>query len=166
MSVLLSSYLFDKSVHLDDFYWREGNRTEQIWTMPYVPGKRYIGKDVYFLASKDTISAGEGFVYELQNLKRATVIGEATAGAANPGFEYRINEHFKIYVPIGRAISPITKTNWEGIGIKPDIAVPAEQALNTAHLIALKKLLAAATDERTKKRLKGFIETLERQQSK
>ena len=166
MSVLLSSYLFDKPVHLDDFYWREGNRTEQIWTMPYVPGKRYIGKDVYFLASKGTISAGEGFVYELQNLKRATVIGETTAGAANPGFEYRINEHFKIFVPIGRAISPITKTNWEGIGIKPDVAVPAEQALNTAHLIALKKLLATATDERRKKRLNGFIETLEKQQSK
>ncbi len=166
MSVLLSSYLFDKPVHLSDIYWREGNRTEQSWTMPYVPGKKYVGKDVYFLTSKDTISAGEGFVYDLQNLKRATVIGETTAGAANAGFEYRINEHFIIFVPMGRGISPITKTNWEGIGVKPDIAVPAAQALNTAHLIALKKLLAAATDERTKKRLQGFIETLERQQSK
>jgi hypothetical protein len=166
MSVLLSSYLFEKPVHLDDFYWREGNRTEQIWTMPYVPGKRHIGKDVYFLTSKDTISAGEGFVYELQNLKRATVIGEITAGAANPGYEYRINEHFMIFVPMGRAINPITKTNWEGVGIKPDIPVPAEQALNTAHLIALKKLLVTTTDERTKKRLKGAIETLENQQGK
>lgn len=166
MSVLLSSYLFAKPVHLGDFYWRDGNRTEQTWTMPYVPGKRYVGKDVYFLTSKDTVSAGEGFVYELQNLKRVTVIGETTAGAANPGFEHRINEHFIIFVPTGRAISPVTKTNWEGIGVKPDIAIPAEQSLNTAHLIALKKLLATATDERTKKRLKGFIETLERQQSK
>ncbi len=166
MSVLLSSYLFDKPVHLGDFYWREGNRTEQIWTMPYVPGKRYVGKDVYFLTSKDTISAGEGFVYELQNLKRATVIGETTAGAANAGFEYRINEHFIIFVPMGRAVSPITKTNWEGIGVKPNIVIPAELSLNAAHLIALKKLLTTATDERTKKRLKGFIESLERQQSK
>ena len=90
MSVLLSSYLFDKPVHLSDIYWRDGNRTEQSWTMPYVPGKRYVGKDVYFLTSKDTISAGEGFVYDLQNLKRATVIGETTAGAANAGFEYRV----------------------------------------------------------------------------
>jgi len=67
---------------------------------------------------------------------------------------------------MGRGISPITKTNWEAIGVKPDIAIPAEQSLNAAHLIALKKLLAAATDERTQKRLKGFIETLEKQQSK
>ena len=166
MSVLLSSYLFDKPVHLGDGYWREGNRTEQSWTMPYVPGKRYIGKDVYFLTSKDTISAGEGFVYDLQNLKRVTVIGEITAGAANPGFEYRISEHFFMFVPMGRAINPITKTNWEGKGVKPDIEVPAEQALRTAHLMALKKLLASATDERTKGRLRGFIETLERQQKK
>jgi C-terminal processing protease CtpA/Prc len=166
MSVLLSSYLFDKPAHLDDFYWREGDRTEQIWTMPYVPGKRFIGKDVYFLTSKRTISAGEGFVYELQNLKRATVIGEITAGGANPGFEYRINEHFMIFVPMGRAINPITKTNWEGVGVKPDIPVPAEQALNTAHLIALKKLLETTTDERTKKRLKESIEIVERQQNK
>ncbi|MCA1592836.1 MAG: S41 family peptidase [Acidobacteria bacterium] len=167
MSTLLSSYLFDSEpVHLGDIYWREGNRTRQIWTMPYVPGKKYIGKDVYFLVSKDTISAGEGFAYDLQNLKRVTVIGGITAGAANPGFEYRISEHFFMFVPMGRAINPITKTNWEGTGVKPDIEVPAEQALRTAHLMALKKLLASATDERTKGRLRGVIETLEREKKK
>jgi hypothetical protein len=167
MSTLLSSYLFDSEpVHLGDIYWREGNRTRQVWTMPYVPGKRYIGKDVYFLTSKDTISAGEGFVYDLQNLKRVTVIGETTSGAANPGFEYRISEHFFMFVPMGRAINPITNTNWEGKGVKPDIEVPAEQALRTAHLMALQKLLALATDEGTREQLRGFIETLERQQKK
>lgn len=167
MSTLLSSYLFaTEPVHLGDIYWRENNRTRQIWTMPYVPGKRYLGKDVYFLTSRDTISAGEGFVYDLQNLKRITVIGETTAGAANPGFEYRINEHFIVFVPMGRAINPITKTNWEGSGVKPDIEVAAAQALRTAHLLALKKLVATATDKGTKARLSGLIETLERQPSK
>jgi len=166
MSTLLSSYLFDSEpVHLGDIYWREGNRTRQIWTMPYVPGKKYLRKEVYFLTSKDTISAGEGFVYDLQNLKRVTVIGETTAGAANPGFEYRINEHFFMFLPMGRAINPITKTNWEGTGVKPDIEVPAEQALKTAHLMALKKLLATATDERAKGQLRGVIETLEKKQN-
>ncbi len=166
MSTLLSSYLFDSEpVHLGDIYWREGNRTRQIWTMPYVPGKKYIGKEVYFLTSKDTISAGEGFVYHLQNLKRATVIGETTAGAANPGFEYRINEHFFMFLPMGRAISPITKTNWEGTGVKPDVEVPTEQALKTAHLMALRKLMGTATDERTKGQLRGIIEVLEKKQN-
>lgn len=167
MSTLLSSYLFDSEpVHLGDIYWREGNRTRQIWTMPYVPGKKYIGKDVFFLTSKDTISAGEGFVYDLQNLKRVTVIGETTAGAANPGFEYRINEHFFMFLPMGRAINPVTKTNWEGIGVKSDIEVPAEQALKTAHLMALKKLLATATDERIQKQLRSIIEALVKKQNK
>lgn len=167
MSTLLSSYLFDSEpVHLGDIYWREGNRTRQIWTMPYVPGKKYLAKEVYFLTSKDTISAGEGFVYDLQNLKRVTVVGETTAGAANPGFEYRINEHFFMFLPMGRAINPITKTNWEGTGVKPDIQVSAEQALRTAHLIALKKLLATATDERTKGQLRGIIDALEKKQNK
>jgi C-terminal processing protease CtpA/Prc len=166
MSTLLSSYLFDSEpVHLGDIYWREGNRTRQIWTMPFVPGKKYLGKEVYFLTSRDTISAGEGFAYDLQNLKRVTVIGETTAGAANPGFEYRINEHFFIFLPTGRAINPLTKTNWEGTGVKPDFEVPAEQALRTAHLRALRKLLSAATDERTKRKLTSSIEALEKKQS-
>jgi retinol-binding protein 3 len=167
MSTLLSSYLFDSEpVHLGDIYWREGNRTRQVWTMPYVPGKKYLGKDVYFLTSKDTISAGEGFVYDLQNLKRVIVVGETTAGAANPGFDYRINDHFFMFLPMGRAINPITKTNWEGTGVKPDIEVPAEQALKTAQLMALKKLLATATEEKTKGQLKRIIETLEKKQNK
>lgn len=167
MSTLLSSYLFDSEpVHLGDIYWRDGNRTRQTWTMPYVPGKKYLGKDVYLLISKDTISAGEGFVYDLQNLKRVTVIGETTAGAANPGFEYRINDHFFMFLPVGRAINPITKTNWEGTGVKPDIEVPAEKALKAAHLMALKKLLATPTNEKTKGQLKGIIETLEKKQNK
>ncbi|MEP6743262.1 MAG: S41 family peptidase [bacterium] len=167
MSTLLSSYLFDaEPVHLGDIYWREGNRTRQIWTMPYVPGKRYVGKDVYFLTSRDTISAGEGFVYDLQNLKRVTVIGETTAGAANPGFEYRINEHFIVFVPMGRAINPVTKTNWEGTGVKPDIEVPAAQALTRAHILALKKLLSTTTDQRERERLRAIIDTLEKQPNK
>ena len=45
------------------------------------------------------------------------------------------------YIPIGRAINPISKTNWEGTGVQPDIAVPAEQALDVAYREALKAIL-------------------------
>ncbi len=167
MVALLASYFFDgEPVELSGLYWRPSDSTQRSFTLPYVPGKRYLNKDVYILTNKETFSAGEAFAYDLKNLKRATLIGETTAGAANPGTGYPIKGNFIVFVPTGRAVSPITKTNWEGIGVKPDIAVPAEQSLNTAHLIALKKLLEAATDEETRKRLKGFIETLERQQSK
>jgi hypothetical protein len=99
-----------------------------------------LGKDVYILTSKRTFSAAEEFTYNLQGLKRATVIGETTGGGAHPGRGYRINDHFMMFVPTGRAINPVTKTNWEGTGVKPDVEVPAEKALETAHRTAQQKL--------------------------
>jgi retinol-binding protein 3 len=142
MVALVCSYLFGaEPVHLNDLYWREGNRTEEFWTRKELAGKRYLNKDVYVLTSKRTFSGAEEFTYNLKNLKRATIIGETTGGGAHPGGGFRISEHFGMFVPTGRAISPITKTNWEGTGVTPDISVPADQALLVARLMALKKAL-------------------------
>jgi hypothetical protein len=111
---LVSSYLFDDVQHLNDFYIRETDRTRQFWTSPYVQGRRY-GKDkpVFVLTSVRTFSAAEEFTYNLKNLKRATIVGETTGGGAHPGGVRRISDQFGIWVPNGRAINPITKTNWE-----------------------------------------------------
>jgi retinol-binding protein 3 len=167
MIVLLASYLFShEPVQLSGLFQRKTNSIHQYWTMPYVPGERYIGKDVYLLTSKRTFSGGEAFAYDLQNLKRATIIGETTEGAANPRDVYRISEHFWMGIPTARPVSPITKTNWEGVGVKPEIAVPAGLALKTAHLAALKKLLetsAGSTDENRKAGLRKVIETIQRE---
>jgi retinol-binding protein 3 len=164
MVVLLASYLFgNEPVHLGDLYRREGNATQQFWTLPFVPGKRYAGKDVYILTSKRTFSAAEGFTYDLKNLKRATVIGETTGGGANPRDVVRINEHFWIGLPTARAVNPVTKTNWEGTGVKPDVEVPAEQALKTAQLVVLKKFLTTTTDENRINNLNKFIEALQKE---
>ena len=160
---LISTYFFEGPVHLHSIYWREGNRTEQFWTLPYVPGKRYLDKPVYILIRRRTLSAPESFAYNLQALKRATIVGEISAGGANPGREFRINEHFVVFVPTGRAINPITGTNWEGTGVKPDIEVPSAQALKTAHLAALRQLLERSTSERNKEQLKSVIEEVEKQ---
>lgn len=161
---LLSSYLFGpEPVHLNDLYWREGDSTHQWWTLPFVPGKRYAGKDVYVLTSKRTFSAAEEFTYNLKNLKRATIIGETTGGGAHPGGPRRIGEHFMVFVPSGRAINPISKTNWEGTGVKPDIEVAAEQSLRTAHLTALKKLLEKATNPMRIDQIKRSITDLEKE---
>lgn len=165
MVALISSYLFGKEpVHLNDLYWCEGDRTEQFWTKPEaVVGKRYDGKDVYVLTSARTFSAGEEFTYNLKNLKRATIIGETTGGGANPGGGFRVTEHFRMFVPTGRAISPITKTNWEGTGVKPDIEAPKEQALKTAHLMALKRAQEKAGDERLKGEIKRLVEQTQKE---
>lgn len=156
---LISTYLFSgKPVHRNSIYWREGDRTQQFWTLPYVPGKRYVDKPIFILTSKRTFSGPEEFAYNLQALKRATIIGETTRGGANPANDFRINEHFAALVPVGRAINPVTGANWEGTGVKPDIETTAAQALTTAHLAALRKLLETSTSARETEQLKRVIE--------
>lgn len=143
MVALICSYLFDnKPVHLNSIYYRETDETLHYWTNPNVSGKKYGGeKPIYVLVQSQTFSAAEGFAYELQNLKRATIIGEKTRGGAHPGDSIRLTDHFGINMPMGRAISPITKTNWEGTGVTPDIVVPQNQALKTAYILALNKAM-------------------------
>jgi C-terminal processing protease CtpA/Prc len=140
---LLCSYLLgEEPVHLWDQYSRPENTTRQTWTLPFVSGKKYLSREVYILTSKETFSAAEGFAYTLKNLKRATIIGQTTAGGAHPGDAKAIDDHFTLFVPTGRIISPVTKTDWEGMGVKPDQDVPVDLALPTAQLSALKEIIA------------------------
>jgi hypothetical protein len=136
MVTLIASYLFDAPTHLNDAYNRKANATEQFWTLPYVPGRKFIGKPVILLTSKTTFSAAEDFSYALKNLKRATLIGETTGGGAHPVEPHRIDDHFSIVVPFARSISPITKTDWEGTGVEPDVRVEAADALTEALRLA------------------------------
>ena len=159
MVALISSYLFgDKPVHLNSLYWRKENRTEDFYTKPEVAAKKFTDKDIYVLTSNRTFSGAEEFSYNLKNLKRATIIGETTGGGAHPGGTVRLGDHFGVFIPTGRAISPITKTNWEGTGVEPDIKVPKEQALKTAHIMALNKALERTKDEELKNSIRRAIE--------
>src|SRR5688572_9306745 len=131
MVALICSYLFGtEPVHLNSLHWREGKgeRVEEFWTRKEVAGKRY-AKDVYVLTSGRTFSGAEEFSYNLKNLKRATIVGETTGGGAHPTMGVRVDDHFMIGVPFARAINPITKTNWEGTGVAPDVKVSAADAL-------------------------------------
>ena len=167
MVALITSYLFgSEPVHLNDLYWREGNRTEEFWTLKEVPGRRYEGKDVYVLTSNYTFSGAEEFSYNLKNLKRATIIGETTGGGAHPGGGNRLHPHFAMFIPTGRAINPITKTNWEGTGVEPDVKVAADEALKVAHLAALKKTAERTTDQRLRGDLQHLIEELQKDAGK
>jgi len=139
MVALVSTYLFDKRTHLNDLWTRKGDSTDQYWTLPYVSGKRLDGKPAFVLTSKDTFSGAEEFTYNLKNLKRATIVGETTGGGAHPVAGHRIDDHFMIGVPFARAINPVSKTNWEGTGVEPDVKVPAAEALATAQKLAAEK---------------------------
>lgn len=163
---LVSSYLFDQVVHLNDFYIRETDTRREFFTRAEVEGRRFgPTKPVYILTSNRTFSAAEEFTYNLKNLKRATIVGETTGGGAHPGGVRRLSSHFGIWLPNGRAINPITKTNWEGTGIEPDIKVPSAEALRAAHLAALKKIRETATDTRHREELDRAIASLEKQGS-
>lgn len=152
------SYFYDqRPVHFLDVTFRKENRVEQSWSCFYVPGKRFIDKPIYVLTSSGTFSAGEAFAYILQSSKRATIIGEVTGGGANVGDLIRINDHFVMNLPVGRPVSPITKNNWEGTGVKPDIEVTKENALITAQIAALRELIQISKDEKVKEHLKAIL---------
>ena len=158
---LIASYLFGpQPERLNDIYDRPSDQTRQYWTQPYVPGKRFTGKDVYLLTSTRTFSGAEDFSYALKNLKRAVIVGEVTGGGAHPGGPRRITDHFFVGVPSGRSISSITHTDWEGTGVEPDVKVAAARALATAHLMALEKRLPSVTDPRMKAEITTAIERL------
>jgi len=148
MIQLISSYLFEGGdIHLNNLYFRPNDENRQTWTLPYVPGKRLPETDVYILTSKRTFSAAEEFCYNLKNLNRATLIGETTGGGAHPVEEEIATSRYMVWIPKGRAINPITNTNWEGTGVTPHIETNADEALMVAQIKALEKLVGKATDD-------------------
>ncbi len=147
MIALIFSYFWETSVHLMTYYYRATERTWQSWTLPYVPGARFGAKPVYVLTSSTTISGAEEFAYTLKHSGRGTVVGEVTAGAAHPGSTYQLTQHFAVIVPIGRSISLYTGTDWEGVGVIPDVEVLQEKALEVAYRLALSAVLDAAKQD-------------------
>jgi len=132
MVQFLCSFFFDQPVHLNSIYWRRGDYTEEFWTIDSIGIKKRPDVPVYVLISNRTFSGGEEFAYNLKTQKRATLIGEKTAGGANPGYTFRINENFNIFIPTGHSINPVSGTNWEGKGVEPDIRMKATDALSFA----------------------------------
>jgi tetratricopeptide (TPR) repeat protein len=133
MVQLVCSYFFDKKVHLNSLYWRRGNYTQEFWTLDNIDGKKRPDVPLFVLTSKRTFSGAEEFSYNMLTRERATLIGEVTGGGANPGGGNIINDKFVIFIPTGRAINPVTKTNWEGTGVKPHIEIDAEKTFDRAH---------------------------------
>lgn len=149
MIATIITYLVEPRERLlfNTFYQRETGAIKQYWTSPYVPGDRYTGKPVYVLISNRTGSAAEEFAYDVQTHKLGTVVGAVSAGGANPGGLYRLNENFAAFIATGRAINPVTHANWEGVGVKPDTLTRAGEALRAAYTMALQRLLAGAKED-------------------
>lgn len=144
MVQFLCSYFFDafraEHIQLNGLYDRRKDLLRQYWVLPYVPGARYLDRPLYLLTSQRTFSAAEEFTYNLQQLKRALVVGERTRGGAHAGLRYPLSAHFEAFIPCLRAINPLSGSNWEGVGVQPDLPIAQEEALASAYQRALADL--------------------------
>ncbi len=155
----LMSYLFDRPEHVHTAKFRDHDA--QNWTYAYVPGPRFGDRPVYIVNSRSTFSAGEDFSYNLQQLGRATIVGEQTRGGAHPVEFYRFPELFlELMIPNACSENPVSHANWEGAGVTPDIAAPAEEALDVAHEKALERLVAEAADDETRRTREWALDVL------
>lgn len=129
IAVLMMSFIFGKREHVNTNVFRNERRKQ--YTLSKKELKEFFccndiplldNKNIFILVSRDTFSAAELFTYTLQTFQKAIVIGtDRTGGGANGGSDFRLNKHMKIFVPYFYCENPITKDNWEGKGITPDI---------------------------------------------
>jgi hypothetical protein len=140
---LWCSYLLtEEPTHLNDIFHADTGETRQFWSLPYVPGTRYVDRPVYVLTSSHTFSGGEELCYNLQALGRAELIGETTGGGAHPTRGFPVSSAVMIGIPFARSVNPVTGTNWQGTGVIPDVAVPEAEAYDVAYGKALRHVLA------------------------
>jgi len=142
---LLASYFLPDAAALSESRSKEG--LKQIWTSAYVPGPKYLNKPVYVLMSKRSFSAAEAFAYDLQALKRVTVVGEVSRGGANPSVMVLLSDRFGAIIPRAVTRNPVTNTNWDGKGVVPDVPAMSDQALDVAHLAAARAIAPAHRDD-------------------
>ncbi|ESQ82788.1 S41 family peptidase [Asticcacaulis benevestitus] len=140
----LVSFFFDGKtpVHVNDLIWRKPGTTDynrEVFSTEPVPTS-YLNKAVYLITGPNTFSGGEEFSYDMQTLKRGTLVGEVTGGGANPGGTQPIGSGLGLFVPSGRAENPITHTSWEGTGVHPDVATAPALSFSTTYSMALRAL--------------------------
>ena len=149
----LCSYFFDKKVHLNSLYYREGNKTIDYWTLEEVGGTKMPDLPLFVITSDRTFSGAEEFSYNMQTQKRATLVGQTSGGGANPGGTMGINENLHVFIPTGKAINPITKTNWEGVGVIPEIKTKIEETFDKTYQLAMEaaKVFRQKTEDKFSK---------------
>lgn len=130
-----SSYFFKEGTHLNSRHTRVTNKTVDYKTEK-VKGRKRLEMPIFILTSNFTFSAAEAFAYDLQSRKRATIIGESTGGGAHPVNFIRLPKGFGLIVPDSESLNPITKTNWEGTGVIPDVKTSKGEALNKGKELA------------------------------
>ncbi len=140
--VLLLSHLFGpEPVRLSDLESREEG-TRQVWTVPVPVGRRFgPDKPVAVVVGPETFSGGEALAFDLQEQRRAVVVGRPTRGGAHPRVGVVLHPQLELTLPVARSVSLFTGGDWEGCGVQPDVVVPADDDPFAAAL----EVLAAST---------------------
>lgn len=149
------SYFFAEPVPITGQYTRNSGGIKEFYTQDNVHHPQSVNLPLFVLVSSQTVSGPEQVAYDLQALKRAVIIGEKTKGAANPSRFHRIKEKLLVCIPYAYAVNPLTRSNWEGTGVTPDVIVPADSALTTA--MALAKDAARKVKENERSRVDRLV---------
>jgi peptidase S41-like protein len=141
VAYLCGYFLGPAPVHVNSVFDRASGTTRQYWTPAHLPAPRYLDRPVYVLTGPDTFSGAEEIAYNLQQLGRATLVGTVTRGGAHPTGDFWVAPQVSVRIPTARSVSPVTGTNWEGVGVRPDVEVPADEAFRYAYRLALHAVL-------------------------
>lgn len=160
----LGSYFFSVRTPFTTIENRIRDSTFVYWADPAKADSLRLSMPVYILTSHSTFSAAEDFSYSMQQAKRALVVGDTTGGGAHPAGPFQLGQGFLINLPFAQSINPYSKTNWEGIGVRPDIPVKADQALEKAQELILAKAMAQASTEGQKRKLQWAVHELNSRQ--
>jgi hypothetical protein len=156
----LESYFFSKRTHIMDIVDRVDDKTYAMWADPAYTDSIYLSVPLYILTSRMTASAAEDFCYGMQSAKRAIVVGETTAGGAHLTKPFSVGNGFVVAIPFARSVNPYTNTNWEGVGVLPDVKVRASNALLRAQEIFFSQQLSVAKDVQQKRKIQWMLHKL------
>lgn len=164
MANFLISHFTEPDLHSLDIYWRDRDELVSRHTLEEVPGPRRTNVPLYVLVSPLTGSAGEDVPFVLQNLNRATVVGETTAGMGRNNRHFTAGKGLVVSVSVSRVMEPGTGREWEQVGVIPDLQVRSDEALTTAHLDALEQIARKQGDKRQKElaMLREYVEARHR----
>ena len=159
----IGSYFFDQEpIIWNTSYDRSKGETESRYTYAEIDGDRYLNKPIYILVGEQSFSRAEGFAYCMKHFNKAIIVGQTTPGAAHGINFLEMKDSFFIQVPVEHNMHPITKTDWEGVGVIPNITSSKEETLKVAHLTALNELINKATSTNNQRLLKIYKSALEK----
>ncbi len=156
----IESYFFDVKTHMNDLINRSAKDTTFFYADPAKADSLNLLMPLYILTSHNTFSGGEDFSYGMQKAKRAVIVGETTGGGAHPQMPFSVGQGFVISIPYARSINPVTKTDWEGTGVIPDVEAKAAIASLIAQQLIFKNQMLVAKNEEEKNKSEFYLHTV------